>query len=156
MTRYSTAPLDGIFVPPATPSFADLIERLGADETLTLSRRKDLVSGLRRVASALDRTPAQVPADPRWLQPRLARIVPAALGIATKTWQNSVSNARSAMVTCGIVRKRQRKVSDLSPVWQALWEQVRASKDKGLLSPLPRFVFFLDRISAKDRSHSVE
>lgn len=143
---HQTKIFEGIFVPPATPSFAELIQTLATLDTVTPKRRKDLVSGLRRVAEALDRTPAQVPADPRWLQTRLARIAPATLGITNKTWQNVISNARNAMAACGIVRKRQRRASDLSPAWQDLWAAVQASKDKSLLSPLPRFVFFLDRI----------
>jgi integrase len=146
MTKYSTIPLDGIFVSPSTPSFADLMDQLSTNDVLAPVRRKDLTSGLRRVADALNRAPAQVLADPRWLQPRLARIVPAAIGVSPKTWQNTVSNARNAMVACGIVSNRQRKVSDLSPTWRALWNLVRDSKDKSLLSPLPRFIFFLDRI----------
>lgn len=146
MTQYSKIALDGIFVPPATPSFAELMVQLETDTVLKPARRKDLLSGLRRIAEALHRTPAQVPADPRWLQPRLAHIAPAAIGVSTKTWQNTVSNARNAMVACGIVSKRQRRSSDLSPAWQTLWDLVRTSKDKSLLSPLPRFIFFLDRI----------
>ena len=81
MTEHSAISLDAIFVDPSTPSFADLMEQLGTNSTLTAARRKDLVSGLRRVAEALNRTPALVPADPRWLQPRLARIAPAAIGV---------------------------------------------------------------------------
>ncbi|SDJ44717.1 hypothetical protein, partial [Lutimaribacter saemankumensis] len=146
MTEHSAISLDAIFVAPSTPSFAELMDQLGANSTLTVARRKDLISGLRRVAEALDRTPAQVPADPRWLQPRLARIAPAAIGVTRKTWQNAVSNARSAMVACGIATKRQRRPENLSPAWRSLWSVVQASKDKSLLSSLPRFVFFLDRI----------
>ncbi len=146
MTEYTRIPLDGIFVPPATPSFADLMEQVENNQNLTPVRQKDLLSGLRRVAEAFDRTPAQVPADPRWLQPRIARIAPAAIGVSAKTWQNIVSNARSAMVACGIVTKRQRRASDLSPEWRELWDLARASGDKSLLSPLPRFVHFLNRI----------
>ncbi len=146
MTTYTKIPLDGIFVSPTTPSFAELIDQLQTNDALTTERRKDLISGLRRVAEALQRTPAQVPADPRWLQPRLAAIAPAAIRVNTKTWQNIVSNARSAMVACGIVTKRHRQPRDLSSDWQPLWECVRDSKDKSLLSPLPRFVFFLNRI----------
>ncbi|MDF3384600.1 MULTISPECIES: tyrosine-type recombinase/integrase [unclassified Sulfitobacter] len=137
---------EGLFVPPATPSFADLIQKLTTIDMVTPKRRKDLISGLRRVAEALELTPSQVLADPRWLQPRLVRIAPAALGITNKTWQNSISNARSAMAACGIVTKRQRRTSDLSPEWRNLWTAVQASKDRSLLSSLPRFVFFLDRI----------
>lgn len=146
MTEHSNGSLDGIFVAPSTPSFADLIDLLGGNNTPTVTRRRDLISGLRRVVEALDRAPAQVPADPRWLQPRLARIAPAAIGVTPKTWQNAVSNARNAMFACNIVTKRQRRPEDLSPVWRELWEMVRASKDKSLLSSLPRFIFFLDRI----------
>lgn len=50
------------------------------------------------------------------------------------------------MVACGIVTKRHRQADDLSADWRPLWDCVRASKDKSLLSPLPRFVFFLNRI----------
>ena len=146
MTAHNNIPLDGIFVSPTTPSFAELIDQLQINDTITSARRKDLVSGLRRVAEALNLTPAQVLADPRWLQPRLARIAPASLRVSPKTWHNIVSNARSAMVACGIVTKRQRQVDELSADWRQLWERVRESKDKSLLSPLPRFVFFLNRI----------
>ncbi|MBW4976194.1 site-specific integrase [Roseovarius mucosus] len=145
MTVHNQIPLDEIFVSPATPSFAELIDQLQNNDTLTSARRKDLVSGLRRVAEALHKTPAQIPADPRWLQPRLAHVAPAAIRVSSKTWQNIVSNARSAMVACGIVTKRHRQAHDLSEAWRPLWECVRDSKDKSLLSPLPRIVFFLNR-----------
>lgn len=106
MTELSQISLEKAFVAPSTPSFADLIKELGEKDGLSGSRRKDLTSGLRRVAEALNRTPAEVPADPRWLQPRIARIAPAAHGVSPKTWQNTISNARNAMVACGIVTKR--------------------------------------------------
>lgn len=146
MTEQSHISLEKVFVASSTPSFADLIQTLSEKDGLSSTRRKDLTSGLRRVAEALNRTPAEVPADPRWLQPRIARILPAALGVSPKTWQNTVSNARNAMVACGIVTKRHRRSSDLSPAWRGLWEIVRATKDKSLLSPLPRFIHFLDRL----------
>ncbi len=49
MTKYSKIALDGIFVSPATPSFADLMAQLETDTVLKPARRKDLMSGLRRV-----------------------------------------------------------------------------------------------------------
>ncbi|WP_167853517.1 site-specific integrase [Roseovarius aestuariivivens] len=146
MTNLSAKDMDRIFVAPDTPSFEDLMVQVKADTTLSKTRCRDLLSGLRGVAKALKRMPAQVPADPRWLQPRLARIEPAALNLAPKTWQNTVSNAHNAMAACGIVSKRHRRVSDLSDDWHALWEDIRASKDKSLLSSLPRFVHFLNRL----------
>lgn len=60
------------------------------------------------------------------------------------------------MVACGIVTKRQRRPEDLSPAWRSLWSVVQASKDKSLLSPLPRFVFSLDRIGIAPKDVSNE
>lgn len=58
-------------LPLGTPMYDQLIERIKRDESLSDTRRRDLVSGLRRVAKALGLPPEDVPADGRWLQPRL-------------------------------------------------------------------------------------
>ncbi|MEH6647571.1 hypothetical protein [Sulfitobacter sp.] len=107
--------LDIAFIPLGTPMFADLIIRLDQDQSLNPTRRRDLISGLNRVAKALGCAPQDVPCHTRWLQPRLSKIAPAAFGLSPKTWQNAVSNARAAMVHVGIVERRARRITDLSP-----------------------------------------
>jgi hypothetical protein len=103
-----------------------------------------LLSGLRRLASALGQPPALLPADLTWLQPRIARLEPAAIGLSPKTWSNVLSNARAGLHHCGIVEQRFRRLDDFSPLWQPLWESVRVSGKLSLTTTLGRFVRFLD------------
>lgn len=138
--------IEQAFVPPDTPMFAELIARMAKDPELTPERQRDLISGLRRVARALGRAPEEVPADPKWLQPRLAKVMPAALGITPKAWQNALSDARSAMARAGIVKRRYKLVDDLTPPWRALWQAVLDAKDPTLPTALRRFVHFLSAL----------
>lgn len=143
---------DLAFVPPETPMFSDLIARISDDVDLSETRKRDLISGLRRVAKALGRAPEAVPADPKWLQPRLAKVMPAALKLSAGSWQNVVSDARTAMAWAGIVRRRHRHIDDLAPEWRSLWERVLASKDPTLPSALCRFVHFLNGLNVPPQS----
>jgi len=136
--------LDTALLPKDTLMFADLIKALEEDQDLTATRRRDMISGLRRVAKALGRAPQNVPAHSRWLQPRLAKLSPAAFGLSVKSWQNAVSDTRSAMVHAGIVERRKNRITDLSPDWQTLWASLLASGDKTLQPALCRFVYFLN------------
>lgn len=136
---------DMAFVPTGTLMFAELITRLENDQSVKPTRRRDMISGLRRVAKALGLPPQDVPCHGRWLQPRLAKIAPAALKLSPKAWQNAVSDARAAMVHVGIVERRISRTSDLSPAWQALWTAVLASPQSKSLQPsLCRFVHFVN------------
>ncbi|MGC9371241.1 MAG: site-specific integrase [Paracoccaceae bacterium] len=146
MSSMTPVPIDLAFVPAQTPMFADLIEMLRIDQALSDTRRRDLISGLRRVAKALGRSPEDVPCHGRWLQPRLARITPAALGLTAKSWQNAVSDARAAMAHVGLVERRINRATNLSPEWQRLWAIVLASGDRTLQPALSRFAYFLDRM----------
>jgi integrase len=145
MNDLSMQPLDFAFVPKGTPMFSELITQLQADESLSETRRRDMISGLRRIAKAVNRAVDDVPAFGRWLQPRLDKLSPAAMGVTTKSWQNAVSDARSAMSQCGLVERRWGRPSDLSSDWHALWKTVLASDDPTVKNAIGRFVHFLSR-----------
>ena len=113
MKRIDPKDPDFALLPVGTPMFAELMDRLAADQSLPEARRRDLISGLRRMAKALGRAPEDVPADPKWLQPRLAKVMPAGLGLKPKAWQNALSDARSAMAWAGILKRRHRHIDDL-------------------------------------------
>jgi len=85
MSFASKIDLDTAFVPVGTPMFTDLIATLKNDQSLKPTRRRDMISGLRRVAKAIGRAPQDVPCHGRWLQPRLAKIAPAAVKLSPKT-----------------------------------------------------------------------
>lgn len=132
------------FVRPGTPSIADCITRISTDASLAEVRARDLVSALHRLTDALNAAPETVPADPLWLQPRIAAVMPAAMGIADKTWSNITSNAKAALAECGIGATSRQKRLSLSPAWDTLWSAVVTSKDASLRIMLDRFVQFLD------------
>jgi integrase len=135
--------LELALMPEGTPTLASVIDQVQSSPDLSDGRRRDMASGLRRVASALGRDPGDIPAVPKWLQPRLAKVMPAALGITAKSWQNAVSDAKSALAHVGIITRHSRHSDDLSAAWRDLWQAALASKDKSLRVSLGRFVHFL-------------
>lgn len=134
------------FIPAGCLTFADLLTKLAADNDLSPNRLRDMASGLRRVANALNRPPEDVFCDPRWLQTRIGKIEAAKLSLSKKAWQNAVSDAKAAMAHYGIVKGKNNSIKDLNPDWFALWQKVTASGDLGMAAGLRRFVFFLNRV----------
>lgn len=130
-------------VPVGTTNLASVISAITATADLSEIRKRDMISGLNRIAHAMGQTPSDVPADPKWLRAHLRIIMPAALGISDKTWQNSVSNARAAMRHLGIIKRRKQPADKLIPDWATLWTQALDSGDKALSVGLGRFVQYL-------------
>ena len=136
--------IDTAFVSRETPTLSMCIERISEDTVLSSERKRDLISGLTRIAEVLGKAPEQVPADPTWLQPRIAALNPAQLGIKPKTLANMVSNVKAGFAHIGITTARTRNLADLRPQWRVLWEALLASKNNALAHGLGRFIRFLD------------
>ena len=103
MTAFVLPDASTALLAPETLTFADLHGRLDSEDKLDPVRKRDMGSGLRGVAKALGRPPEAVPADPSWLQPRLARVAPASMNLSATSWSNTVSNARAAIAHFGCV-----------------------------------------------------
>lgn len=146
MTQITAQDLATAFVDAETPSFADVMSVIASAPDLTPTRRRDLASGLRRVAKAIGWAVDDIPADPVWLRPRIAKVVPAALGLSPKSWANAVSDARAALAAFGIVERRRAPSMPLTEDWQDLWQCLLALDDRSLTVGLGRFVRFLSRI----------
>lgn len=144
MKDFSAEDLNIALLSHQTPMLSDVIDKVDADTALTPTRKRDMISGLKRIAKALDKVPSNVPTDPRWLQPRLAAISPATIGVSRKTWANLVSDARAALVHSGIATRRTNRQHDLSPAWCELWEKARATGK--IHDSLSRLIYFLDRL----------
>jgi hypothetical protein len=82
MSRFDPISLETALLPPGTLSLADCLALIERDPGLSDVRRRDLASGLRRLATAVDKPPALLKANLGWLQPRLSRVEPAALGLS--------------------------------------------------------------------------
>ncbi len=136
--------LETAFLCPGTPMFSELIAKLQTDTTLTSGRQRDFVSAMRRTAKALGRPPENIPADPKWLQPRIARIVPAGIGLTPKSWSNVRSDLQAALAHVGITKRSVNRKWHLSSNWAPLWDKVLTSGERNLSASLSRFVYFLN------------
>lgn len=159
MQQFDPKKLETAFLCPGTLMFADLIAKLQADTSLTPVRQRDLISAIRRTAKALGRAPETIPADPAWLRPRLARLVPAGLGLSVKSWSNMRSDLQAALTHLGITKRPVNRKRHLSSDWAPLWDTVLASGDRTLCAALSRFVYFLSgqgvRPDEVDSSHGL-
>jgi integrase len=147
MLHFNQNALATAFIKPGTPMLADLLLRLqDSTEDLSASRSRDLASGLRGIARALGLPLNSIPADLKWLQPRLAKVAPAAFGMTAKSWSNTLSNARAALFHFNLAKPRANRSKHLSAEWQALWSQQQATDEKAIGYALCNFVFFLSAI----------
>ncbi|MCW1920860.1 tyrosine-type recombinase/integrase [Rhodobacter sp. KR11] len=145
MPKINAAVLEKAFVPAGTPTLGAVVGQIEAHSDLTPTRRRDILSGLRRLAKALNRTLEEIPAHPAWLQKRIEKIAPGAIGISQKTLSNALSDARAGLVLCGIVEGRTKKRDAMDARWQPLWAAVLATHDRSLHG-LSRFIRFLNRL----------
>jgi hypothetical protein len=118
------------------PTLSDVIARLQQTPSLTATRRRDLVSGIVRMAQMtgvdLDTTPASL----KFMRPFIKGVRPAKYNQTPKTWSNVRSNFRAALVHPG---PRERKCSD--PEWGALRGSL---PDRRMRMGLTRFIGFCE------------
>lgn len=143
MQQFDPKKLEDAFLCPGTLMFSDLIAKLQSDTTLTPTRKRDLISALRRAAKALGRPIETIPADPTWLRPRLQRIVPAGIGLSVKSWSTVRSGLQAALAHAGITKRPVNRKWHLSPDWAVLWDKALASDNRTIQASLSRFVYFL-------------
>lgn len=148
--------LETALLQPGTLMLAEVIIRINSDVSVPPTRRRDMVSGLRRVANAIGRPPEDIPADTHWLQKRLADFLPASVGLTPKSWSNILSNARAGLAQCGVVKRRINRPTDLSPAWAQLWELALATGNRTVSSSASRFVYFLNALGVAPKDVRLE
>lgn len=105
---------------PAPPdTLAAVMERLQADTTLRPTRRRDLLSAVRRVADAVERPPETISADQASLRHLIAAATSKLTHLDRKTRSNLFTNLRAALVWAGS-RPLGQPSRPLSPAWTAL------------------------------------
>ncbi|TVR08200.1 MAG: site-specific integrase [Salinarimonadaceae bacterium] len=111
--------------PPPPRSLAELIERISRDQTLSSTRRRDLVSALRRLCRLLNLDPASEPATHERVRVLLKQVTPQRAGIAAKTLENLRSNLAAALRLCCVSRPRGQEGLSLS------WQELRLALPQG-------------------------
>jgi integrase len=105
---------------PSIPTLAQLRERILADQTLPLPRRRDVASALRSLAKALRMPPELLPADPLSLRAALKGLTPAMSGTQPPRWRNMLSLTRFALTHAGLITLAGRFEQTPSARWVTL------------------------------------
>ena len=123
------------------PTMLDLIETVQNDIELSPTRKRDLLSAIRRFCEVLGLSPVEVPATHAFFRRRLQHLQPKQVGLSRKTFQNiraCVDFALKRYVTRAEFTRRQA----LTPVWAALWAFLPAGDLRYGLSRLIRYCDF--------------
>jgi integrase len=112
------------FADPVLPTFADLIARIKAEESLPLRIRQNWCWALRTVARAVDKNAAAIPAHPAFLRPLLDRAAPAAIGISRAGWNNAKSLLGSVLTWAGLAAIPGHYQAPFTPAWDELWNKL--------------------------------
>ena len=137
MHQNSTPKITNPFMDPNSPTMGDLIAIVGKDADLSLVRRRNLSSSIRRFCAALDCDPAQVPANHWYFKQRLKRFHPLEKGIKKKRWQTIKSDVAFALEYAGCAKGQTRGLAALSPDWLAF----------KALGPSPQFQWGFSRLA---------
>ena len=127
---------------PAKPiTLAVVLATVEREAKLTATRRRDLVSGVRRVASLLGDEPAAIPLNMAPISARLAAVNPVAAGLTAKSFANIRSNFLGAVSASGLVPVRAKSGGKpvLSPAWVDLFARLSGRRAHIGLSRLARF-----------------
>ncbi len=132
-------PVEAAASPAAIVTIADMLRRLEAEDGLDQRRRREICSALRTVCRALGAAPTLVPAAPRELRPRLAKVTAAAAGVSAGRWSNVKSLTLKALKHVGLKSMAGRSRAPLAPEWEALRARI---PDRHFQSGLSRFMSY--------------
>ena len=110
-----------------------LIDQAG----LAGTRRRDMVSAIKRICEMAGATPASVRAEPPVLKEMLSRIRPAAHGVSAKSYSNLRSLLAAALQLAGVIDPSGRGSARRDPEWGPLLEAV--ADDQRLSNGLAAF-----------------
>jgi integrase len=131
-------PLANPFAAATVPTMADIAERVTAASDLTLTRQRDLLSALRRLAKLTGRNLGDIPADMSVIRGLLDAINPPSTGITQKTVSNLRSDLAAAMAAAGLLRLKTARVP-LTTEWRQLHSLVDDRRTREGLSRFCRF-----------------
>ncbi len=121
------------------PTCADVIERINIGTDLTLRRRQDLGSAVRRFCRLQSRQPHDVAADPTDLRRQLAQMSPMTAGLSRGSFRNLKSLLSKALIAAGVTSVPRRSRTPLAPEWRQLLAGIDDRHQRYSLSHLARY-----------------
>lgn len=126
--------MSNAFMDPTLPTLAYVIAVVMGDTTITVVRRRNLASSVRRFCKALGSEPSKVPANYAYIRDRLKRFHPLQAdgeAIKKKRWQTIVSDVNAAMAIAGITKGQTRGLAPHSPAWTEFLSRIEGRKGWG-------------------------
>ena len=120
-------------------TFEDLLAHV-AESELHISRRRDMLSAIRRVCEMARTSPAAFPVDIAAIRVQLAGIRPAAHGVSAKHFANIRSLLAAALQMAGAMESLGRGLARRDPTWGPVMRGV--ASDKALANGLAAFSNF--------------
>jgi hypothetical protein len=120
MTIFSKDKPAGIAGAAAPFTLADVETALQVCTSLSETRRRDLVSAVRRVAALIGDEPARLSLDLAMIQNKLNTTNPVAVGITAKSYANIRSNFLAAVKASGLKETHNTMAVVLAAAWDAL------------------------------------
>ena len=105
------------------PSLATVLAALDTAAGLSESRRRDLRSGVRRVAELIGNVPAAIPLSMQEIQTALSEVKPIAAGVTPKRFTNIRSDFVAAVRASAVIPLKAAK-KGLSPDWTKLFSRL--------------------------------
>jgi integrase len=138
-TDRKNKPRPGLLGSAATANLDDVLFAIGARPDLPETRRRDLRSAVKRVASLIGDDPARIPLELRSIAAKLASLSPAAFGLSTKSFSNIRSNFLAAVKASGPHSAHRSARVPLSPAWQDLLQELSTRRAHLGLSRFARY-----------------
>ena len=123
----------------SSPTLADVLSRLSVEETVSATRRRDLMSAVRSMGRIVSTPLEQVPASPRLIRERLKGLEPAEVGLSAKRFANIKSDALSALRLVGAVDVSVSRSLPMTPEWERLWRAINNEQRRWKLSRFFRY-----------------
>ena len=138
-TGRKNKPRPGLLGSVATANLNDVLVAIGARPDLSETRRRDLRSSIKRVASLIGDDPARIPLELRSIAAKLARLSPAAFGLTTKSFSNIRSNFLAAVKTSGLKASYRSTRTPFNAGWKRLMGDLTTKRARFGLGRLARF-----------------
>jgi integrase len=124
----------------AAITLQDVLNAVERREGLSVNRRRDLRSAVKRVASLLGDDPARIQLDLPTIGAQLATVTPIAAGLSSKSFSNIRSDFMAAVKASGGLKKVQRShETPLNTAWTKLIADLSTMRARIGLSRLARY-----------------
>ena len=127
-------------LPIGEPSFADVIQAIVKDESVSADHKRHWTTSLRKMADYLDRPPSMIPARIPGIGQQIRALHPARLGVNGKTFANHRANARAALNWFKGRKGGLGRQAAMSTAYRDLLALIGCRHHRDVISPFFRFV----------------